>query len=205
MHEAVGLRERKKARTRTAISQAVLHLALARGLEAVTVEDIAAAADVSVRTYHNYFGSKEDALVAAWQSEFEVHVETLRSRPRDEPILESLEHMLVGIISSVVRHPDDAVAQTDLVWTSLVMTGQRSMLLDEAIRMVTEVVARRTGTDAATDLYPHLVTAAAISAVVTSIQFAPLTGPAKSDQERVLHECFALLRAGLQRPDVMPT
>jgi AcrR family transcriptional regulator len=199
VHDAVGLRERKKAQTRTAISQAVLHLALARGLETVTVDDIALAADVSVRTFHNYFGSKEEALVAAWQSEFEVYVEALRARPPDEPILVSLEHILAGIVSSVVRRPNDAVAQTDLVWTSLAMPQQRSMLLDQAIRMVTEVVAERTGTDAATDVYPHLVTAAAVSAAVASIQLAPAGGSTAQDQERLLHECFALLRAGLER------
>jgi len=66
-------------------------LALERGLEAVTADDIAEAANVSVRTFHNYFGSKEEALVAAWRSEFQVHVDALRGRPADEPILVSLE------------------------------------------------------------------------------------------------------------------
>ena len=78
------------------------------------------------------------------------------------------------------------------------MARYRSVLLDEAIRMVTEVVAARTGTDAATDVYPHLVTAAAISAIVTAFQFQPAAGPAPPDRERLLHECFALLRAGLR-------
>jgi AcrR family transcriptional regulator len=204
MQQPAGLRERKKARTRTAISQAVLHLALERGLDGVTADDIAAAADVSVRTFHNYFGSKEEALIAAWQSEFQVHVDALRDRPAGEPILASLEHVLSGIVSSVVRSPDDLAAHTDLLWTSLVMARYRSVLLDEAIRMVTEVVADRTGTDAATDLYPHLVTSAAISAAVTAFQFSPSDIPGEPDRERLVHECFALLRAGLQNPEVQP-
>ena len=207
MQRRTGLRERKKAQTRTAISQAVLHLALERGLDAVTADDIAAAANVSVRTFHNYFGSKEEALVAAWQSEFQVHVDALRNRPADEPILVSLEHMLSGIVSSVVRRPDELAAHTDLLWTSLAMAQYRSVLLDEAIRMVTQVVAERTGTDATTDLYPHLVTSAAISAAVTAFQFSPLElqgEPGEPDRERLVHECFALLRAGLERPGAVP-
>ena len=73
---------------RARLSQAVLRLALERGLDAVTADDIAAAANVSVRTFHNYFGTKEEALVAAWRSEFQVYVDALRDRPANEPILD---------------------------------------------------------------------------------------------------------------------
>ena len=83
MSDEPGLRERKKTETSVAIQQAVLFLALGRGLDAVTADEIAAAANVSVRTFHNYFGSKEEALIAAWVSEFEVYVDALRARPAD--------------------------------------------------------------------------------------------------------------------------
>jgi AcrR family transcriptional regulator len=202
MHETSGLRERKKAETRSAISNAVMLLALERGLDAVTADEVAAAANVSVRTFHNYFGSKEEALVAAWRSQFEVHLDELRGRPADEPILVSLEHVFSGIAAQVVEHPRDAVSQGDLLWTSTVMAHHRSMLLDEAIRMVTDIVAARTGTDATTDIYPHLVTAAAISATVTAFQFAPSCSPGDHGPERLLHESFSLLREGLERTGV---
>ena len=205
MNEATGLRERKKAATRTAISQAVLQLALARGLDDVTADDIAAAADVSVRTFHNYFGSKEEALVSAWRSEFVVYVDALRDRPAGEPILVSLEHVMGDIAASIASGPDATAAHVDLLWTSLAMAKYRSVLLDEAIRMVTDVVAQRTGTDVQTDVFPHLVTAAAISAIVTAFQFAPGDGPAEPDRERLVHECFALLRDGLRRAGEVPT
>ena len=158
MSDAPGLRERKKTETRVAIQQAVLFLALGRGLDVVTTDEIAAAANVSVRTFHNYFGSKEEALVAAWVSEFRVHVEALRDRPADEPILAALEHVFGEIASRIGERPGEAESHADLLWTSIAMARHRSVLLDEAIRMVTDVVAARTGTDAATDVYPHLVT-----------------------------------------------
>ena len=199
MQEPASLRERKKAETRTAISQAVLHLALERGLDAVTADEIAATANVSVRTFHNYFRTKEDALVWAWRSEFQGHVDALRDRPADEPILESLEHVFAGIASSVAERPQAVEAHVDLLWSNLAMARQRSVLLDEAIGMLIDVVAVRTGTDAATDVYPHLVTAAAISAIVTAFQFPMPGSPDQPDPERTLHECFALLRAGLER------
>ncbi len=85
------------------------------------------------------------------------------------------------------------------------MARYRSALLDEAVRMITDIVAARTGTDAATDVYPHLVTAVAISAIVTSFQF-PGTGRTTSlERERLLHECFDLLRAGFERPKAVVT
>ena len=203
MSDAPGLRERKKAETRVAIQQAVLFLALERGLDAVTADEIAAAANVSVRTFHNYFGSKEEALVAAWVSEFEVHVDALRDRPAEEPILDALEHVFGEIASRIGERPGEAEDHADLLWTSVAMARYRSVLLDAAIRMVTDVVAARTGTDAATDLYPHLVTAAAISAMVTAYQFTPALG-ATEDRARLLGQAFTLLRAGLQRAQPPP-
>lgn len=62
---ALGLRDRKKRRTRLAIERAVLSLTLERGYEATTVEDICAAAEVSRKTLFNYFPSKEAALTGA--------------------------------------------------------------------------------------------------------------------------------------------
>ena len=84
------------------------------------------------------------------------------------------------------------------------MAHRRSVLLDEAVRMVTDIVAARTGTDAATDIYPHLVTAAAITATVTAFQFAPPCSPGGCDAEQFIHENFALLRAGLERTELGP-
>src|ERR1700730_17662225 len=59
-----GLRARKKLATRQALGAAAMRLAIEHGLENVLVEDIAAAADVSPRTFNNYFASKYEAICA---------------------------------------------------------------------------------------------------------------------------------------------
>ena len=75
-----GLRERKKQETRDALSFAALRLAVERGLDNVLVEDIAAAAGVSPRTFNNYFSSKAEAISSRHTDRMRITIETLRTR-----------------------------------------------------------------------------------------------------------------------------
>jgi AcrR family transcriptional regulator len=59
----LGLRERKRRATKTAIQQAALRIAIDEGLGAVTVDEISRRADISPRTFFNYFTSKDQALL----------------------------------------------------------------------------------------------------------------------------------------------
>ncbi|WP_067794001.1 TetR/AcrR family transcriptional regulator [Actinomadura formosensis] len=81
MTKELGLRERKKIKTRRTISAAAMRLFVERGFENVSIAEVAEAAEVSKMTVFNYFGTKED-LVFDRQDEV-VHgpSRTVRTRP----------------------------------------------------------------------------------------------------------------------------
>ncbi|MFD4637708.1 TetR/AcrR family transcriptional regulator [Lentzea sp. NPDC058436] len=84
METLTTLREHKKAETRRSLAAAALRLAMERGLDGVTVEEIADEAGVSRRTFSNYFTSKEDAVVAADRERIRALVTLVAARPADE-------------------------------------------------------------------------------------------------------------------------
>src|ERR1700745_739050 len=78
---ATSLRERKKARTRAAIREHALRLFREQGYQATTVEQIAAAAEVSPSTFFRYFPTKEDVVL---QDDMDTRmVEAFTRQPKD--------------------------------------------------------------------------------------------------------------------------
>jgi AcrR family transcriptional regulator len=77
----MGLRERKKLRTRRAIAGAALRLFAERGYDETTISDIAAAAEVSPRTFFSYFPSKDDVVFA----EMDERLADVRTRLAERP------------------------------------------------------------------------------------------------------------------------
>ncbi|WP_430781769.1 TetR/AcrR family transcriptional regulator [Actinoplanes sp. G11-F43] len=92
----MNLRERKKLATWRAIRSAALRLFEERGYDAVSVEQIAAAADVSRATFFNYFAGKE-AVVFDQDPEERANLRALMAeRPGDEPLWTSLTAIMIG-------------------------------------------------------------------------------------------------------------
>ena len=90
------LRERKKLATWRAIQSAALRLFDEQGYEATTVEQIAAAANVSRATFFNYFASKDATLLDLDPEERRQWQVLMNERPQDEPLWDSLSTILTG-------------------------------------------------------------------------------------------------------------
>ncbi len=91
----IGLRERKKLRTRQEIFEASQRLFARRGFEDVTVAEVAQAANVSEMTVYNYFPTKEDLFYAGMQFFEEQLIEAVRNRPRGESALKAFRRRVL--------------------------------------------------------------------------------------------------------------
>jgi AcrR family transcriptional regulator len=90
MTATVGLRERKKARTRDALRDAALALFHRNGFEQTTVEEIAEACEVSPRTFFRYFPTKEDVLFSDADERCGRLLATIAAQPPDAGPLPAL-------------------------------------------------------------------------------------------------------------------
>lgn len=203
----MGLRERKKNETRAALSWAAIRLIVERGADNVLVEDIAAAAGVSPRTFNNYFSSKGEAVAARHLDRCRQFARDLRDRPTGEPLWSAITHAVVAQLEpgpEVTAHPRPDREQ----WT----VGIRAMMQAPSLQAemlragtlaeadIAAAVAARTGTDVEHDLYPRLVAAAVIAAQnVCQERFIKSGG--KVDMARLLTEALSLFAAGLPEPN----
>jgi len=140
----LSLRERKRIRTRAALIEAALDLFERQGYEATTIDEIAAAADVSPRTFFRYFATKED--VALGDDLGPEIVRLLAQRPVEESVLESVRHVVADVLAMT---PDDdqsaLLRRLRLVYRTPVLRARRWDFQLEMGRITGSVVAGRRG------------------------------------------------------------
>jgi AcrR family transcriptional regulator len=191
-----GLRERKKLATRAALGQAAWRLTIERGYAHTRIEDIAAAAGVSARTFSNYFASKEEALLSVGADRGARMVAALRACPNDANLWEALAHALSEQFAG-----DGEVAHADarrIAFPPELAAAQRRLHASIGAALTT-AIAERTGTDAERDLYPRLVASVVVSATQTAFDHWRTSGPGAAFPE-VLREVLGQVAAGLPAP-----
>jgi len=98
----VGLRELKRQRTRQALISAAMRLFAEKGYEQTRVAEIAAAAEVSTKTFFNYFTSKDEVLFPYLGGRIDAAVDLIAAHGPDESIADvlvgAMEHMLADAV-----------------------------------------------------------------------------------------------------------
>ncbi|MCX4472467.1 TetR family transcriptional regulator [Micromonospora sp. NBC_01655] len=195
---APGLRDRKKRQTRAALAEAALRLVAERGLDQVTVEEISAAADVSARTFFNYFASKDEALVGDPAGGGVRLVARVAAAPPGQPVLTTLRHALDEVI-------DEIRADRELWSLRMEVVTRNPALLPRLIagnaateQAIVDVLAARLGVGP-DHPYPRLVTAVA-GAALRAAMTRWATHRDDRDLADLVDEAFAALAAGLPEP-----
>ncbi len=139
-----SLRQRKRERTRAALVGAALDLFERQGYEATTVDEIAAAADVSPRTFFRYFATKEE--VALGDDSGPQIIGLLAARPDDEPMLESVRRVVTDSLALVSAEDREALlARLRIVYRTPSLRARRWEFQLEMGRISGTILATRRG------------------------------------------------------------
>jgi len=187
-----GLRERKKARTRTEIQRQALKLFRERGYEATTVSQIAEAAEVSESTFFRYFPTKED--VVFWDELDPLVFEAFREQPPELGPIRALRESIRDVLARAsAAEKADLRGRLELL---LSVPPLRATLLDGLrgpTRLLAEAVSERSGRRPDDPAVRAL--AGAVMGVGLSAMFAAAEDP-EADIVSLTDEGLAHLEAG---------
>jgi AcrR family transcriptional regulator len=174
MGDEPGLRERKKRETRQRISDVATMLFVSRGFDAVTVADVAAAANVSRVTVFNYFPRKEDMFFDRHDEALDLFTGAVRGRRPGESIPAALRRTLLDLAER--RHPlsglrDGIEPFLRTVRNSPTLQAASRENHEALERELAAAIAQDTGAGPA-DPLPTLVAAAALTAHRAGYRYA---------------------------------
>jgi AcrR family transcriptional regulator len=138
-----GLRQRKQQQTRERLVEVAMALFHERGFEATTLDDIAAAADISRRSFFHYFASKED-VVFAWQEAASVAlVAALSARPAEESMFAAAENAILALAKQL--DSDEVLAMAHLKRDNPALQGRDQVKYEKLERALAEALGKRAG------------------------------------------------------------
>lgn len=188
-----GLRERKKLQTRAALADAALRLALEKGPDHVTVEEIAEAADVSVRTFFNYYSHKEHAILGRNPEHLERALERMRTAPAEESPLTTMWFVVHDVLRDL-ESDGELSRRGELIMSSPALLYQLMLSSIDDERQLTAALAERIG-EPVDSTRPALIVSAAGAACRVAMELHK-TAPDRPIRELV-DEGFKLLAQGI--------
>lgn len=198
---AAGLRERKKQETRVALRSAALRLTAERGLDRVTVEDIAEAADVSPRTFFNYFSTKEEAVIGGDPGGIKEVLAVLSTRPANEEPLFSLHAVLREIANGLAADRELLDLRMKVIADNPALLPRHVAAFVEFERVLVEAITDRRKPGPAAD--PALVVASAVAALRVSVDLW-IAGQGRAHLPELFDRAIDQLAHGLVAPKAQP-
>jgi AcrR family transcriptional regulator len=166
-------------------------LFLDRGFEATTLDDIAAAADISRRSFFHYFDSKED-VVFAWHEEITAAlVAAIAARPASESMLAAAENAIAAMARQI--EPAEAIAMARLKRDSPALQARDQVKYEQLERALAEALAKRAG-DKAEKFGARLAAMIATGAMRIGGELWAAEG-AREKPEVLVKRTFAAIRA----------
>jgi len=160
----------RKLATRRALGVAAVRLAVQRGLDNVHVDDIAAEAGVSARTFNNYFASKYEAICALAMDRGRQTGVALAARPAAEPIMEAIANAVLEPYAAAEQPPDrDWIDGLLLVFRSPALQGEYLRTQYATQQALAQAIAERTGADPEADMFPAILAGAVAAATQVAI------------------------------------
>jgi AcrR family transcriptional regulator len=193
-----GRRDRKKQQTRAALITAALRLVDERGLERVTVEEISQAADVSTRTFFNYFATKDDALIGDPLIEAQEMREQLAAIPPEIPVIGALLLAISPAVAEIQAHQDLWFTRMRVIENNPTLLTALHARGTIAEREFIAAIAERAGTPADSG-YPQ-VAAAVMGAAFRAALLRWAACDATRPLTELVHEAFGIVAAGLAQP-----
>jgi AcrR family transcriptional regulator len=170
-----GLRERKKRAAREGIAATARRLFAERGFDAVTVAEIAAAADVSEKTVFNHFATKEDLAFAGREEGIAQFVAAIAERPPGSSVLDVFRAMTRTVLDVFVAGGDeDLLAVAKIIRGSRALQERLTVGWESGAAAITAVIAETSGAQD-DDLVPAII-ARTLWFTHRSIFLAALTG-----------------------------
>jgi AcrR family transcriptional regulator len=172
LRQPESLRERKKLATRRALGLAAMRLAVERGLDNVVVDDIAAAAGVSPRTFSNYFASKYEAICSLAMDRMRLAGLSLRARPADEPLLEAITDAVLEPYLKAEQPPSQEwIDSWRLVIRSPELQGEYLRTLYAGQRSLADAIADRLSrSEPRLSMFPEVLAGAVTAAVQVALE-----------------------------------
>lgn len=199
MKETSSLRSRKKERTRRTIEEAALELFEERGFDGATIEEIAAKADISPRTFFHYFPSKEDVVLADYSARLERIVTALEACNAEAAApWEALRSAFLTVAADYESEREQLFRRFRIIQATPSVAARNLQLQQTWEEAVAEIVSRWLETDATRDLRPHLIAGAALTAMRASIRRWLSDGGKSRLPDHVEHG-FDLIETGLSQ------